>query len=50
MEGINYALPVKLQPADLKQHIRIFLIEQSVDQENREQDRKGKRDQRNGLF
>ena len=31
---------VKLQPADLKQHICIFLIEQSVDQENGEQDRK----------
>ena len=50
MEGVKCALSVKFQPADLKQHILVSLVEQSMDQENRQKDRKGKCDQRKRLF
>ena len=50
MEGVKCALSVKFQPADQKQHILVSLVEQSMDQENRQKDRKRKSDQRKRLF
>lgn len=50
MKSIKYAFPVKFQSDDLKQHIDVFLVEQSMDQKNGQQDRKGKSNQRKGLF
>ena len=50
MEGVKCALSVKFQPADQKQHILVSLVEQSMDQENRQKDRKEKSDQRKRLF
>ena len=32
MKSIKYAFPVKFQSDDLKQHIDVFLVEQSMDQ------------------
>ena len=38
MKSIKYAFPVKFQSDDLKQHIDVFLVEQSMDQKNGEHD------------
>ena len=50
MEGVKCALSVKFQPADQKQHILVSLVEQSMDQENRQKDRKKEKGSSGNVF